>query len=107
MFQISWHCGGFSFPSLRERQNMFVIRTVLDMMISQDEIPRKLIKQFEKEQAENLHIEWLQRDENCQTGFLNWQSMFKEMEVNPHFPTQSFFASILGTSGRQHLILDP
>jgi hypothetical protein len=35
-----------------------VIRTVLGMMTSPDEITRKLMRQFEKKQAENCGIEW-------------------------------------------------
>jgi hypothetical protein len=45
--------GGFSFPSLLERQNALVIRTALDMMTSPDDVTRKLMRQFEKEQAAN------------------------------------------------------
>jgi hypothetical protein len=44
LFQMSWRDGGFSFPSLRDRQNTLVIRTILAMMSSPDEITRKLMR---------------------------------------------------------------
>jgi hypothetical protein len=53
IFQMSWRDGVFSFPSLRERQNTLVMRTVLDMHTSPDDITRKLMRQFEIEQARN------------------------------------------------------
>jgi hypothetical protein len=55
-FQISWRDRGFSFPSLRVRQNTLVIRTLLSMMTSPDETTRKRVKQFDFEQASNCDI---------------------------------------------------
>jgi hypothetical protein len=73
IFQMSWRDGGFSFPSSRERQNTLMMRTVLDMLTSPDEVTRKLMRQFEIEQARNSGIEWRKRpiDHNSR-GFLNW-----------------------------------
>jgi hypothetical protein len=50
-FQMPWRDGRFSFQSLRGGQNTVVIRTVLEMMTSDDEITGKLMKQCEKEEA--------------------------------------------------------
>jgi hypothetical protein len=58
LFHMSWRDGGFSFPSLCDRQNSLVIRTVISMMTSPNEITRKLMKQFELEQAKNCDIEY-------------------------------------------------
>jgi hypothetical protein len=49
LLQMSWRDGGFSLPSLRERHNTMVIRTMLDMLTSPDQATRKLMRQFEKE----------------------------------------------------------
>jgi hypothetical protein len=49
LLEMSWREGGFSFPSLRDRQNTLVSRTVLDMLTSPDEVTRKLMRQFERE----------------------------------------------------------
>jgi hypothetical protein len=65
IFQMSWRDGGFSFPSLRERQNTLVIRTVLDMITSPDPITRALMRQFEIEQAGNCGIEWRDECSRC------------------------------------------
>jgi hypothetical protein len=53
IFQMSWRDGGFSFPSIRERQNTLVMRTILNMLTSPDDVTRKLMRQFEIEQARN------------------------------------------------------
>jgi hypothetical protein len=71
LFQMSWRDGGFSFPSLRDRQNTLVIRTVLSMMTSPDEITRKLMKQFEIEQARNMSIEYREWELTSTSGFFN------------------------------------
>jgi hypothetical protein len=46
LFQMSWMDGGFSFQSLRDRRNPLVIRTVLDMTTSLEEITRRSMRQF-------------------------------------------------------------
>jgi hypothetical protein len=56
LFEMSWQDGGFSFPSIRDRQNTLVFRTLLLMLTSPDETTRKLVKQFEIEQARNCDI---------------------------------------------------
>jgi hypothetical protein len=91
LFQMSWRDDGFSFPSLRDRQNTLVIRTLLSMMTSPDEVTRKLMKQLEIQQARNIDIEYKERDSTCPTGFLNWAPPYDEMEVCPDVPTQSIF----------------
>jgi hypothetical protein len=79
LFQMSWRDGGFSFSSLRDRQNTLEIRTLLLMMTSPDEDTQKLMKRFEIEQARNSDIEY----------FLNWAPTFEQMEVFPDVPMQS------------------
>jgi hypothetical protein len=68
---MSWKDGGFSFPSLRDRQNTLVIGTILHVMTSPDDIMRKPMKQSEMKRAEDLHIEWRERDRDSNQGFLN------------------------------------
>jgi hypothetical protein len=48
---ISWMDGGFTIPSLRERQNTIVLRTVCDMMTSAGPVVRELMELFEAKQA--------------------------------------------------------
>jgi hypothetical protein len=76
------------------------------MMTSPDEMMRKLMRQVEKEQEEIRHIEWCERDENCQTGFLNWQPSFKQMGVNPDRQTQSFSPRKTPSSSRNDFRVD-
>jgi hypothetical protein len=61
IFQMSWRDGSFLFPSLRERWDTLAMKTILDMLTSPDEITRKLMRQFEIEQAQNCGIEWRER----------------------------------------------
>jgi hypothetical protein len=92
IFQMSWRDGGFSFPSLRERQNTLVIRTVLDMITSPDEITRALMRQFEIEQAKNCGIEWRERPpDHNNRGFLNWNPTIDQQKWRAGAPTQSIF----------------
>jgi hypothetical protein len=82
---------GFSFPSLRDRQNTLVIRTLLAMMASLDEVTRKLMKKFEIEQAQNCGIEYRERDLESTWGFLNCAASYDQIGVNPDLLTQSIF----------------
>jgi hypothetical protein len=49
---MSWRDGGFTLPSLRERQNTMIIRTICDITTSKDKQIREVIEYFESEQAE-------------------------------------------------------
>jgi hypothetical protein len=90
LFRMSWRNEGFSFPSLRDRQNISAIQTVPDMIISPDEITRKLMRQFEEEQAENCGIEWRERTpDHDNKGFLNWHPTTEQQKWHAGIPTQS------------------
>jgi hypothetical protein len=84
-------------------------------MSSPDEITRKLMKQFEKEQAENCGIEYRERAPESTTGFFNWAPSYEQIDFNPDVPTQSIFPrafkahqedqiSLWVHNGEQHLI---
>jgi hypothetical protein len=51
MAGLSWRDGGFTLPSLQERQNTMAIRTICDIMTSNDPEIRKMMEYFEEEQA--------------------------------------------------------
>jgi hypothetical protein len=91
LFQMSWGDGGFSFPSLRDRKNTLVIRTVLSMLTSLDEVTRKLMKQFEKEQARNCDTDHKEHEAHYTAGFLNCNPSLEQMDINPDVRTQSIF----------------
>jgi hypothetical protein len=61
------------------------------MMASPDDVTRKLMKQFEFEQARNMGIEYKERDPTCTSGFLNWVPTYDQIEASPDVPTQSIF----------------
>jgi hypothetical protein len=89
IFQMSWRDGGFSFPSLRERQNTLVMRTVLDMITSPDEVTRKLVRQFEIAQARNCGTEWKERPmDHNNRGYLNWNPTTDQQNWRAGAPTQ-------------------
>jgi hypothetical protein len=92
IFEMSWRDGGFSFPSLRERQNTLVMRTILDMITSPDDITRKLMRQSEIEQARNCGIEWKERPPHHNNrGYLNWNPTTDQQKWRAGAPTQSIF----------------
>jgi hypothetical protein len=59
------------------------------MLTSPDDITRKLMKQFEFEQARNCGIEYKKRQHDCTSGFLNWNPPFDQIYVNPDVHTQT------------------
>jgi hypothetical protein len=91
LFQVSWRDGGVSFPHLRDRQDYLVIRTVLSMFTSTDDVTRRLMKQFEIWQARNCGIECKEREFGWTTGILNWNPTFDQMDVSPDVHPQSIF----------------
>jgi hypothetical protein len=63
LFQMPWTDDGFSFPSIRDRQNTLLIRALRSMLTSPDDVTRKLMKQFGIEEASNLCIEHKDREQ--------------------------------------------
>jgi hypothetical protein len=61
VFLMSWRDGGFTLPSLGERQHMMVIRTIFDMMSTTDISLLKIMRQFELEEAEQYGCAILER----------------------------------------------
>jgi hypothetical protein len=94
-FQVSWLDGGFSFQSLRDRQNTLLIRTFFSMLTFPDEITRKLVKQFEIKQARNCDIEYREREPDCTSGFLNWAPICDQIETCSDVSMQSIFPRAL------------
>jgi hypothetical protein len=117
LFQMSWRDGGFFFPWLRDRQNTLVTRTVVDMLTSPNDVTRKLMRQFESEQAANCGIEWRERGpDHDSKGFLNWRPTTEQQIWRPGTQTQSIFPqafqahqedgiSFLADAGQQFLTL--
>jgi hypothetical protein len=55
-FLMSWRDGGFTLPSLEERQHTMVIRTILEMMSTTDISLLKIMREFENRRSRSL---WL------------------------------------------------
>jgi hypothetical protein len=74
-FLMSWRDGGFTIPSLEERQYTMLVRTMIDMMSTTDIQLLKIMKQFEKEEAAVYDCQIEERDPNSKEeggGFLRW-----------------------------------
>jgi hypothetical protein len=70
---MSWRDGGFTLPSLRERQNTMIIRTICDIMTTKDPEVRILMEYFEGEQARKYGMEIAERENpDDKQGFLRW-----------------------------------
>jgi hypothetical protein len=88
LLQMSGTDGGFSCASLWDRQNRLAIQAFLEMMTSPDDILRKLMKQFEIEQARNCGSERRGPDTAWNQGFLKWHPTYQRIQFNPGVPTQ-------------------
>jgi hypothetical protein len=70
---MSWRDGGFTLPSLQERQNTMVIRTICDIMTSKDPQIALMMSVFEEEQAHKYHMQIAERiNPEDNKGFLRW-----------------------------------
>jgi hypothetical protein len=49
MVGLSWRDGGFTMPSLEDRQNTMVIRTICDIMTTKDPQLMLMLSNFEEE----------------------------------------------------------
>jgi hypothetical protein len=78
IFQMSWRDGGFTLPSLEERQHTMVIRTILDMMSTTDRSLLAIMRQFEEEEAERYGCTIVER-QNDMGGFLRWEGELPDL----------------------------
>jgi hypothetical protein len=84
-FLMSWRDGGFTIPSLEERQYTMLVRTILDMMSTSDIQLLKIMRQFEKEEAEAYNCRVIERDPNSDEeggGFLRWYGPVPDLRSN-------------------------
>jgi hypothetical protein len=73
MAGMSWRDGGFTMPSLEDRQNTMVIRTICDIMTTKDPQMQLMMKIFEEEHAHKYDMEIAERlNPEDNKGFLRW-----------------------------------
>jgi hypothetical protein len=75
---MSWRDGGFTIPSLEERQHTMVIRTILDMMSTSDKTLLKIMRQFEKEEAAVYGCTIQERQQEG-GSFLRWEGPLPDL----------------------------
>jgi hypothetical protein len=69
----SWRDGGLTIPSLRERQNTMIVRTICDIMTSKDPEILRTMNYFEQEQADEWNVHIAEREnETDKECFLRW-----------------------------------
>jgi hypothetical protein len=78
---MSWRDGGFTLPSLEERQYTMIIRTLLDVMGTTDQDLLKIMKQFEKEEAERYGCTVVDRKED-EGGFMRWDGTLTDVRTH-------------------------
>jgi hypothetical protein len=89
---MSWQDGGFTLPSLQERQNTMVIRTICDIMTSKDPQIQLMMKIFEEEQAHKYGMEIAERiNPQDNQGFLRWTGENPDWREYPVGVLQSIF----------------
>jgi hypothetical protein len=112
---MSWRDGGFTLPSLRERQNTMIIRTMCDVMRSNDPEIEKMMDYFEEEQAREWNMGIAEREnEDDKKGFLRWTGQSPDWREWPVKKLHSIFPrafkavqesdiSVLIKDGKAHL----
>jgi hypothetical protein len=90
---MSWRDGGFTLPSLHERQNTMIIRTICDIMTSNDPQIRKMMEIFEEEQAGvyGMHIEE-RVNQDDDRRFLRWAGTNPDWNDYPVSRLHSIFS---------------
>jgi hypothetical protein len=90
---MSWRDGGFTIPSLEERQYTMLIRTTLDMMSTTDIQLLKIMRQFEKEEPAVYNCTIQERDPNGKNeggGFLRWYGHIPDLRSHAPRPSGPF-----------------
>jgi hypothetical protein len=92
MAGMSWRDGGFTLPSLEDRQNTMVIRTICDIMTSKDPQIIQMMAIFEEEQAHKWGMEIAERlNPEDNKGFLRWTGQNPDWREYPVTKVQSIF----------------
>jgi hypothetical protein len=92
MAGMSWRDGGFTLPSLQERQNTMVIGTICDIMTSKDPQILLMMSVFEEEQARRYNMEIAERiNPEDNKGFLRWTGQNPDWREYPVAKLQSIF----------------
>jgi hypothetical protein len=82
VFQMSWRDGGFTLPSLEERQYTMVIRTFLDVISTTDLTLLGVVRQFKEEEAERYGCLIVERQHDM-GGFLRWEGELPDLRTHP------------------------
>jgi hypothetical protein len=90
VFLMSWRDAGFTLPSLEERQYTMVIRTLLDVMATADVDLLKIMRQFEKEEAERYGCTVVDRKED-EGGFMRWEGTLPDVRAHTPGPIDDEF----------------
>jgi hypothetical protein len=90
VFLMSWRDGGFTLPSLEERQYTMVIRTLLDIMATTDTDLLNIMRQFEKEEAERYGCTVVDRKED-EGGFMRWDGRLPDVRTHMLGPIDDEF----------------
>jgi hypothetical protein len=85
-FLMSWRDGGFTIPSLEERQHTMIIRTILDVMSTSDRTLLKIMRQFEKEEAEVYGCTIAERQQE-EGGFLRGDGPLPDLRSSSRKPS--------------------
>jgi hypothetical protein len=89
---MPWRDRGLTLPSLRERQDTMIIRTICDIMTSKDPEIGKIMDDFEQEQAEKWHMGIAKREnDHDKKGFLRWAGKNPDWRKEPVAKLQSIF----------------
>jgi hypothetical protein len=106
VFLMSWRDGGFTLPSLEERQYTMIIRTLLDVMSTMDQELLKIMRMFEKEEAQRYGCEVVDRNKDA-GGFMRWEGTLPDVRTKAGPPLDDrFHTPALGEKELPKLLRD-
>lgn len=105
IFHMSWKDGGLSLPTAEGRLNTMVVRTVVQLLKTQDRQLRKIFRAFLDEERDNRHFADLSEGTTA-TGFLNWHQTATS-GLNPEMETTTIFWKAFEAARRLKLEIKP
>jgi hypothetical protein len=105
VFHMSWKDGGLSFPTIEARLNTMVIRTLVQLLCTQDPQLQQIFRAFLDEERVNRHFAEPSEGTTA-TGFLDWHQT--EMSgLKPEVETISIFWKAFEAIRRTKIELKP
>jgi hypothetical protein len=105
IFHMSWKDGGLSLPTVEGRLNTMVIRTVVQLLQTQDKHRNQILRAFIDEERDNRHFTTTEEG-TTKTGFFNWH-LTATSGLTPETETTTIFWKAFEAARRLNIELIP